>query len=250
MHIEYWECDFCKKVIDYDEKTKYTTPEMGYPFIPKNGGGKHFHYNCLISFYNKKKELSQQQIAELMDDAVRRHDTQISKKIKKGNLTQEKVTRRKATKQDRESLVNYFYDYYGLKVVTKKLNTIIDSLNECRTFGEYQNIQIPYYQLKDMLIYYRKELDKAYANKNKKDGYVNPLSRIFYDIAIVVNNINDYANRRSVVYNQINNNKVDGGETLEDFSIYLQYNKPKKDENSFERIEELKEIAKELGKVE
>ena len=247
MHVEYWICDYCKKEIERDEKKKYTTPEMGYPFIPKGGGGKHFHYLCLIDYYNKKK-LPKNEITELMEDAERRHNVHISKNLKKGTLTKDKLVTRKATKKDREELFNYFYGYYGLKSVTKKLNTMVDSLNSGEDYGGIQNVQIPYFQLKDMLLYYRKELDKAYYSKNKKDGYVNPLSRIFYDIAIVINNLEDYVKRREVMYNQINNNKIDGGETLRDFSQVLQgvdKQRQKESREEFEKIELMKKFVEE-----
>ena len=48
MHIEYWVCDYCKKVIERDEKKKYTTPEMGYHFIPKEQRRKTFSF-CMFS---------------------------------------------------------------------------------------------------------------------------------------------------------------------------------------------------------
>ena len=251
MHVEYWICDYCNKIIDYDEKTKYTTPEMGYPFIPKGGGGKHYHYLCLIKHYNKSKiSKDKKKVAELIEDAERRHQAQIDKKLKKGNLTKTKLVERKATKKDREELVNYFYDYYGLKSTTKKLNSMIDALNKGEDYGDITNIKISYYQLKDMLIYYRKDLDKAYSNKNKKDGFVNPLSRIFYDVAIVINNLEDYARRREIVYNQLNNNKIDGGETLVDYSQHMEGINKRRDEEAqeeFERIEMMKEfVANEL----
>lgn len=44
MHIEYWVCDYCKKEIERDEKKKYATPEMGYPFIPKERRRKTFSF--------------------------------------------------------------------------------------------------------------------------------------------------------------------------------------------------------------
>ncbi len=52
MHIEYWICDYCKKDIEHDEKKMYSTPEMGYPFIPKERWRKAF------SFYMFDKILS------------------------------------------------------------------------------------------------------------------------------------------------------------------------------------------------
>ena len=250
MHIEYWKCDYCDKIIDYDEKTKYTTPEMGYPFIPKNGGGKHFHFLCLIKYYSEKKELSKEEIRELVIDAERRHNSHISKGLKKGTLTKNKLADRKATKADREELFGYFYDFYGLRSPTKKLNTIVDKLNSGEDYGDFKNTKIPYYQLKDMLIYYRKDLDKAYSNKNKKDGYTNPTSRIFYDIKIVVNNLEDYANRREIIYNLYNNNnqKVDGGESLQDFSVYLKWaqnERRKESKKDFEKNELIDKFVEE-----
>lgn len=214
----------------------------------KNGGGKHFHFVCLVKYY-KDKKYSQEKITELIEDADRRHDSHMSKTIKKGTLTKKKFNTRKATKKDRDELFNYFYGYYGLKNATKKLNSMVDSLNAGEDYDDIRNVKIPYYQLKDMLVYYRKELDRSYANKNKKDGFINPLSRIFYDISIVINNLEDYINRREVVYNQINNNKVEGGETLEDYSIYLNFKRSKKDSDDFKKIEELHELSDILGEV-
>lgn len=250
MHIEYWICDRCKKVIDYDEKTKYTTTELGYPFIPKNGGGKHFHYVCLLDYYNEDKKLSPSERAELIKDAERRHNTQIEKKkLKKGNLTSKKFKTRKATKEDRESLINYFYNHYGLQAMSKRLGVLIDRLNEGENYGNYKNIHIPYFQLEDMLIYYGKELTRIYNEKLKKESFVNPLVRINCDIAIVVNNLSDYITRRELVYNEINNNKpVDGGGQLKDDSERMKainLERDKQSEEELQRIEMLKQFVRE-----
>ena len=223
MHIEYWICDGCKEIIDNNEKTKYSTPEMGYPFIPKNGGGKHFHYRCLLKYYERKRtnKPSEKELQELIEDAERRHETAIRKKLKKGNLTKKKLEARKATKQDRDELINYFYDYYGIKGLSKKLGTLIDKLNAGEDFDNIRDIRVPYYQLKDMLVYYREELDRAYISKNKKDGFMNPQSRLFYDINIVINNVDDYATRREVMYNLVHNNVVIEEDKFRDLSKYV-----------------------------
>lgn len=250
MHIEYWICDGCKEIIDNNEVTKYATPEMGYPFIPKSGGGLHFHLSCLKSYY-KKKGKTDLEIADLLEDAERRHETSIKRKLKKGTLTKKKLETRKATKKDRDELVNYFYDYYGLKGMSKKLSTLIDKLNAGEDFDNIKNIRVPYYQLKDMLIYYRKDLDYAYKNKNKKDGFVNPQSRLFYDINIVINNIDDYANRREVMYNLVHNNVIVEDDKFKDLSKFLANRpKPQEEDNISKSDDIVNEFIKEFGQLE
>ena len=250
MHIEYWKCDECNKIIDYDEQTKYTTPEMGIPYVPKNGGGKHFHRACLIKFYNAKKDLTKEQRIEYIEDAIRRHSTQVARKVKKGTLTNEKLATRKSTKKDREALINYFYDYYGMRAPTQKLNSIIDSLNEGKDFKDYKGIQITYPQMKDMLVYYRKELDNSFANVRKKGGTDNPLSRIYYDIAIIINNLGDYTQRKGVLYNEVTHNRVDGGETLEDYSAHFKYKPKKSNKDDFDKMEDINELSSILGEID
>ena len=204
MHVEYWVCDECNEPIDYNEKTKYTTPEMGLPFIPRNGGGKHYHYSCLIKMYNRKRNLTNQEKAELIADAERRHLQRLNNEVlKKGNLSKEKLNRKKSTKKDRETLINYFYDYYGTRQVTKKLNLLIDNLDLGKDFGTVKNVKIPYAQLKEMLLYYRKDLDGLYFAMKKKGKVVTPLDRIYIDLKKMIDNYGDYLNRPEILYNQV-----------------------------------------------
>lgn len=246
MHVEYWVCDRCKKVIDYDEK-KFTTKEMGYPFIPKGGGGKHYHYQCLLDYYAAKKDLTNEKRAELIADAERRHEAQlIKKKIKQGNLTKGRVETRKSNKKDREALFNYFYDFYGLRGVTKRLNTIIDKLNAGEDFGEISGVQISYDTLKKMLLYYRKDLNNIYKNKQKKDGAISAIQRIFYDVMIMVNSYDDYLKRPEVLYNQTIHNQVDGGEKIYDNSKLLVNRANKKDDRKEQMLKDIDEFLDSL----
>ena len=239
MHIEYYQCDYCKLPIDYDDKTKYETKEMGYPFIPKDGCGKHFHYDCLEKYY-KKKKFTKKEIAELLEDAERRHDKHIKGKIKKGTLTKEKLEQRKATKKDRDSLINYLYDYYGAKVIPKSIQSVIDKVNNGEDFGSFKDTYIPYYQLKDMLVYYKKKLDDQYKKRITKGQFVDTTERIFYDIVFCVNNIEQYAQHNMATYNQVQNiSKIDGGEKI--------FNNAKRLAGS---IEEKKKKDKELEEME
>lgn len=249
MHVEYWICDYCHKEIEYEEKKKYTTPEMGIPFIPKGGGGKHYHFLCLLTHYRKKRnpKLTPEEIQDLMEDAERRHNTRVCRSLKKGDYNLDKLEKRRATKKDREDLINYFYNYYGIRVISKRLNALIDSLNDGKDFENIRNTKISYYQLRDMLIFYRNTLDKEYANQKKKNNnFVNPAQRLFYDIVIIINNLEDYSIRRAAVYNIENNVKIDGGGKLEDYSKYFQYNVARKHKHDQQKLDEMDEMVREI----
>lgn len=232
MRVVYWICDGCKEIIDYDMKTKFSTPEIGYPYIPKDGGGKHFHRSCLIKYYDEMTpKLSKQEIAELIADAERRHEnTLIKYKIKQGTLTKGKVDKRKAGKKAKDALINYFYDFYGLTNIPKGVNAYIDRLNDGDDFGDVVGVQIPYDQLKEMLIYYRKKLNDIHKNRIKKGIQVLPVERLLYDITIMINSISDYLNRPELLYNKTIHNQIDGGEKVYDNSQYIKRSKKKKEE--------------------
>lgn len=215
----------------------------------KNGGGKHFHFICLIKYY-QSKDYTQEKITELIQDADRRHETQVSKKIKKGTLTKQKFNIRRTTKKDRDDLINYFYGHYGLQRVSKRLNTIIDKLNAGEDYDGFKDVKIPYAQLKDMFIYYSKDLDKIYAQKMKKVGFINPAQRISFDLTIVVNNLEDYINRREVVYNELNNVSVEKDGTPLDLSLYLDFKQHVDNNETFELTDRMHKYADELGKIE
>ncbi len=250
MLIQYYQCDYCKTPIENDKRKKFKTKEMGYPFIDKNGGGRHYHYDCLANFYRKRKHLPEKEVLALLEDAERRHSRHIKGAIKKGTLTKEKLEMRKATKKDRDSLINYFYDYYGARTISKGLQSVIDNLNKGEDFGSFKNVHIPYYQMKDMLVYYQKTLNSYYKKRKEKGQMVDVTDRIFFDIIFCANNIEEYANNNKAAYNQAQNiTKVNGGETIQNNSKILVSNtniKKKEAEKLVQEAEQVKQLLKEL----
>ena len=247
MKITMYICDYCGEPIEYDEKKKYKTPEMGYPYIKKGGGGKnvHFHYNCLVKSYKEKKDLTKDAIEDLIADAERRHNSHIEKHLRKGTLTKDKFILRKATKKDKDSLVNYFYSHYGLRVLSKNASVLIDKLNAGEDYGNYKNIQISYIQLKNMLIYYNDDLMRIYKSKLKKGEKISPTERIVYDISIVIANLDDYNQRREKAYCEMNSI---GSEEVVDYSKALEGTNKKRIKESqeeFEKLEMMKKFADE-----
>lgn len=244
MLIHYYQCDYCKEKIEDGKRKKYKTKEMGYPFIPKDGGGKHFHYDCLEKYY-KKQKLSKQLIEELMDDADRRHSKHLTKDLKKGSLTKEKLEQRRATKKDRDSLINYFYNYYGAISIARGIQTTIDRLNRGEDVGGSKGTVIPYYQLEDMLVYYKNTLNSYYRSKKEKGKLVDVTDRIFFDIIFCINNIDDYAKHHKATYNQAHNVvKVDGGEEIFDNSKVLVANRAIKLRESEKLAQEVEQVKR------
>ena len=67
-----------------------------------------------------------------------------------------------------------------------------------------------------------------------------------YDISIMIDRLDDYNNRKEVLYNQVNNNNFN---TIEDYSIYLEpFLRSKKEESrkEFEKIEEIKKFVEDV----
>lgn len=219
MHIEYWECDKCGKVIEYETSKKFPTKEKGYPYILSISKGKHYHFSCMLDFLNSKKNLTKVERAELIEDAERRHEKKIkNKKLTKGKLTDKKVKEITNSKADRESLINYFMSHYGLTAPSKKLSTLINKLNAGEDYDNYIGICIPFDQLEKMLIFYKKDLDSTYNNKLKKGNVMEPPQRIYYDINVVVNRLDDYLKMSDNLNTNSHSSSINNGGEVADNS--------------------------------
>lgn len=168
--------------------------------------------------------------------------------LQKGNLTRQKVElakyeSKKEVKEDRDNLFNYLYNYYGVKFIPESVQTLLKQLN-AGTNKKYKNIQITYRNLLDMLKYYQKNLLSLYANNIKKGKCKTSNQRMSYDIAIIIDRLDDYANRKEVLYNQVNNNNFNSTVDLTEFMKPINKRRDEEAQKEFERIEEMKDFVK------
>lgn len=170
--------------------------------------------------------------------------------LEKGNLTRQMTEiaeneNRKEVKEAKERLINYFYIHYGIKFVPKSIQETLKQLNN-GTSKTYENVKITYEELLDMLKYYENDLFNLHSSKIKKGKCLSPNERMAYDISIMIDRLDDYNNRKEVLYNQVNNNNFN---TIEDFSIYLepiQISRKKESQKEFEKIEEIKKFVEDV----
>lgn len=166
----------------------------------------------------------------------------------KGELTRQmsefgKIENSKEVRESRDKLFNYCYTHYGIKYIPKSIQETLKQLNN-GTSKTYGNIQISYDQMYDMLIYYQDDLFSLYKSNKSKGKLSSSNQRMAYDIAIIVDRLDDYENRKEIKYNEANHNF----ETVEDLSIYLNYNAPRKNTKDKKKMEEIDKMVDELTK--
>jgi len=139
--------------------------------------GSYYHYNCFIKCKTKEKDnnLSQEELVKLADKMVLN--------------TKELKTVRDSI--DRDRLTYWIYENYNISVLPTLFFQKIKQIND-GTFSKRINTSISYYDLLQIFIKMKSYLDKV-NNKNERNGKKIPIpNRIDYDLAIVINNYDEY----------------------------------------------------------
>jgi hypothetical protein len=139
----------------------------------------YFHYDCFIKLQMKKKkngvELTYDQAKDLADKMV----------IK---TSQSEVIN---SLIDRDRLTYWIYENYNLTVLPVLFFQKIKQIND-GTFSTRVNTPISYYDLLQMFKKMKTYLDKVNNNNERKGKKIDSVGRINYDLAIVINNYDDY----------------------------------------------------------
>lgn len=162
-------CYFCDK-----QRQKTINVDVDKFIYYKNS---YFHYNCFIKYKLKEKEnkLSEEEIVALADKMV--INTKTSKTVSE-NI-------------DRDRLIYWIYENYNISVLSPLFFTKLKAIND-GTFGKRINAPISCYDLLQIFIKMKSYLDKV-NNKNERNGKkIDLCKRVDYDLAIVINNYDEY----------------------------------------------------------
>jgi len=135
----------------------------------------YYHYDCFIKFQTGKKLLTLDKAKELADEMV-------IKTIESDYVN---------SLIDRDRLTYWIYDNYNLTVLPVLFFQKIKQIND-GTFAVRINAPISYYDLLQIFKKMKTYLDKVNNNNERKGKKIDLLRRIDYDLAIVINNYDEY----------------------------------------------------------
>ena len=135
----------------------------------------YYHYDCFIKFQTDKKCLT-------LDNAIKLANEMVIKTTKSDYVN---------SLIDRDRLTYWIYDNYNLTVLPVLFFQKIKQIND-GTFAVRINAPISYYDLLQIFKKMKTYLDKVNNNNERKGKKIDLLKRIDYDLAIVINNYDEY----------------------------------------------------------
>lgn len=191
--------------------------EKDYVFF-RNGIAEVDCYKSYKISKGKTKELVDLELEEMLDVARKDKEERIQKDIdvarNKARAKSKELNRRK----NLDNLIRYLTSVYNVTYYPsffyKKLAEINSGTHKGMTTG------IPYDDLLDMFQKKRGYLDKVAFNNNKIGKVMTGLSRINYDLAILINKYDEYLswkNKQKVIENSVNVEKEDKGKINIDY---------------------------------
>lgn len=143
--------------------------------------GKYYHYDCFIKYKNDHNEynLSQEQIIKIADELVLK-----TKTIKS---VRESI--------DRDRLTYWLYDNYNISVLPNLFFQKLKKIND-GTYSDKIIVSISCYDLLQIFKKMKSYLDKVNSNNERKGKGIALSQRVNYDLAIVLNNYDEYVKWR------------------------------------------------------
>ena len=135
----------------------------------------YYHYDCFIKFQSERKLLALDKAKELADEMV-------IKTIESDYVN---------SLIDRDRLIYWIYDNYNLTVLPALFFQKTKQIND-GTFSMRINAPISYYDLLQIFKKMKTYLDKVNNNNERKGKKIDVIRRIDYDLAIVINNYDEY----------------------------------------------------------
>lgn len=181
-------CYYCDK---RDEKTKKWSRSLDkdkQDYVKKNN--KNYHTKCYIKFLKNKGKKNNEIDLEIyhLKEKMEEHENKIKLKNKPKN-----------------DLCDWIMNYYNIDVLPTGFFHRLTSI----TKGEYAKarVKISYEELLDIYKKMAGYLNKVAMNKG---GFDNQSGRLYWDLAIVVNNYNDYKKwKESIHQSDENRKKID-----------------------------------------
>jgi len=135
----------------------------------------YYHYDCFIKFQTEKKCLT-------LDNAIKLTNEMVIKTTKSDYVN---------SLIDRDRLTYWIYDNYNLTVLPALFFQKTKQIND-GTFSMRINAPISYYDLLQIFKKMKTYLDKVNNNNERKGKKIDVIRRIDYDLAIVINNYDEY----------------------------------------------------------
>jgi len=134
-----------------------------------------YHYNCFVEFKMAKNQLTLDKATELANEMV----IKTSESDSLNSLI------------DRDRLTYWLYDNYDINVLPILFFQKIKQIND-GTFAMRVNVPIPYYDLLQIFKKMKTYLDKVNKQNERKGKKIDIIRRVDYDLAIVINNYDEY----------------------------------------------------------
>ena len=137
--------------------------------------GSYYHYDCFIKHIEGKEKLIYEEAKKLADKMVIK--TSESKTV--NSLI------------DRDRLTYWIYENYNINVLSPLFFQKLKQIND-GTFAMRINAPITYYDLLQIFKKMKTYLDKINYRNERKGKKIDIFKRIDYDLAIVINNYDEY----------------------------------------------------------
>jgi len=134
-----------------------------------------YHYNCFVELKMKEDKLELNEAIELADKMVIK-----TREIKTINSS-----------IDRDRLTYWLYENYDINVLSPLFFQKIKQIND-GTFAMRINSPITYYDLLQIFKKMKTYLDKVNSQNERKGKKIDVIRRVDYDLAIVINNYDEY----------------------------------------------------------
>lgn len=141
--------------------------------------GAYFHYECFIKMYIKKKK---KEIELTYEEAKIVADKMVIK-TSENEIVNSLI--------DKDRLVYWIYDNYRVSVLSVLFFQKIKQIND-GTFSARISTPIPYYDLLQMFKKMKNYLDQVNNKNERKNKKIDSARRVEYDLAIVLNNYDEY----------------------------------------------------------
>lgn len=194
-------CTVCGKV--------FNILENDYIFY-KNGMAEVGCYKDYKINKGKTEEIVNIEIEEMLDVAKKDKEERIQKEIEKERNKARAKSKELNRKKNLGNLIDYFTNTYNITYYPKFFYTKLAEINN----GNYKGITegIPYDDLLDMFKKKQGYLDKVAFNRSKVGKEISGISRINYDLAVLISKYDEYLswkNKQKVIENSVQIQKED-----------------------------------------
>lgn len=152
----------------------------------------------------KTEEIINAELEEMLDVARKDKNEKIQKEIEKSRRKARAKSRELNRKKNLDNLIKYFTSIYNISYYPTWFYSKLAQINN----GTYKGMSdgIPYEDLLDMFKKKQGYLDKVAYNKSKNSNEITGISRINYDLAILISKYDEYLawkNKQKIIENTI-----------------------------------------------